>query len=55
VSTRFPSALEASLRAGEILDRHRPSPLQIATKARYRFFAQIPKRLRGEPRERRLP
>jgi predicted metal-dependent phosphoesterase TrpH len=50
-----PGSLAARIRDGEILDRHRASLLQIATKARYRFFAEIPKRLRGEPRRRRLP
>jgi predicted metal-dependent phosphoesterase TrpH len=49
------AALVARLREGQIVDRHRRSSSQIATKARYRFFAQIPKRLRGEPRRRRLP
>lgn len=50
-----PVALVERLRLGRILDRRRPSPLQIATKARYRFFAEIPKRVRGEARRRRLP
>jgi predicted metal-dependent phosphoesterase TrpH len=50
-----PESLLERLRQGEILDRHRSSALQIATKARYRFFAEIPKRLRGDPRKRRLP
>lgn len=49
-----PASLLERLRLGEIVDRHRSSSLQIATKARYRFFAEIPKRLRGEPRRRRL-
>jgi predicted metal-dependent phosphoesterase TrpH len=46
-------ALPNRLRAGFVIDRHRNSALQIATKARYRFFAEIPRRLRGEPRRRR--
>ncbi len=50
-----PRSLLARLGDGEIVDRHRPSMLQIATKARYRFLAEIPKRLRREPRRRRLP
>jgi predicted metal-dependent phosphoesterase TrpH len=50
-----PASLVDRLREGRIVDRHRPSSLQIATKARHRFFAEIPKRVRGEPRRRRLP
>jgi predicted metal-dependent phosphoesterase TrpH len=50
-----PASLLERLRLGAIVDRHRASALQIATKARYRFFAEIPKRLRGEPWPRRLP
>jgi predicted metal-dependent phosphoesterase TrpH len=46
-------ALLGRLREGFVVDRHRNSALQIATKARYRFFAEIPRRLRGEPRKRR--
>ena len=48
------AALPGRLRESVVVDRHRSSVAQIATKARYRFFAEIPKRLRGEPRRRRL-
>ncbi len=48
------AGLPGRLRESVVVDRHRSSVAQIATKARYRFFAQIPKRLRGEPRRRRL-
>lgn len=50
-----PVALPGRLRHGVVIDRHRSSVAQIATKARYRFFAEIPRRLRGEPRKRRYP
>jgi hypothetical protein len=50
-----PALLPERLRQGVVIDRHRSSLAQIATKARYRFFAEIPRRLRGEPRRRRLP
>lgn len=50
-----PASLLERLPLGRIVDRRRPSPCQIATKARYRFFAELPKRVRGEPRRRRLP
>ena len=50
-----PASLVERLRLGRIVDNRRPSSLQIATKARHRFFAEIPKRVRGEPRRRRLP
>ncbi len=54
-----PGPLEATsvlerLRDAVIVDRHRSSLSQIATKARYRFLAEIPRRLRGEPRGSRL-
>lgn len=49
------AALPGRLRQGVVIDRHRSSVAQIATKARYRFFAEIPRRLRGEPRRRRFP
>jgi predicted metal-dependent phosphoesterase TrpH len=49
-----PAALVARLRQGVLVDRHRPSLAQIATKSRHRFFGEIPRRLRGEPRKRRL-
>ncbi len=49
------AALPERLRQGIVLDRHRSSVAQIATKARYRFLAEIPRRLRREPRRRRLP
>jgi predicted metal-dependent phosphoesterase TrpH len=48
-----PRSLVERLRDGVVVDRHRSSVLQIATKARYRFFAEIPRRIRGEPRKRR--
>jgi len=48
-----PASLAARLRDGVVVDRHRSSALQIATKARYRFFAELPRRIRGEPRKRR--
>lgn len=48
-----PGSLLERLREGIVVDRHRSSVLQIATKARYRFFAEIPRRLRREPRKRR--
>jgi predicted metal-dependent phosphoesterase TrpH len=50
-----PAALVERLRQGRIVDRRRPSSLQLATKARYRVFAEIPRRVRGGPRRRRLP
>jgi predicted metal-dependent phosphoesterase TrpH len=50
-----PESLLALLRQGTLVDNHRSSCAQIATKARYRFFAEIPRRVRGEPRRRRLP
>jgi predicted metal-dependent phosphoesterase TrpH len=50
-----PASLVERLRAGVIVDRHRSSVLQIATKARYRFFAEIPRRVRREPRRLRFP
>jgi predicted metal-dependent phosphoesterase TrpH len=50
-----PSSLVERLRHAMVVDRHRSSVLQIATKARYRFFAEIPRRLRGQPRRRRFP
>jgi predicted metal-dependent phosphoesterase TrpH len=50
-----PEGLLERLRRGVIIDRHRNSLAQIATKARYRFFAEIPRRARREPRRRRLP
>jgi predicted metal-dependent phosphoesterase TrpH len=50
-----PASLVERLRHGLIVDRHRRSVLQIATKARHRFFAEIPRRLRQEPRKRRYP
>jgi predicted metal-dependent phosphoesterase TrpH len=49
------AALPERLREGVVVDRHRSSVAQIATKARYRFFAEIPRRLRGEPRRSRYP
>jgi predicted metal-dependent phosphoesterase TrpH len=48
-----PQSVLERLREGIVIDRHRSSALQIATKARYRFFAEIPRRLRAEPRKRR--
>jgi predicted metal-dependent phosphoesterase TrpH len=48
-----PASLLERLRHGVVVDRHRSSALQIATKARHRFFAEIPRRLRGEPRKSR--
>ncbi len=55
-----PGPLEAGpflerLGEGFVVDRHRSSAMQIATKARYRFFAEIPRRVRGEARKQRLP
>ena len=49
------ASLLARLGHGTVVDHHRRSWAQIATKTRYRFFAEIPRRLRGEPRRRRLP
>jgi hypothetical protein len=49
------AALPERLRQGIVLDRHRSSVAQVATKARYRFFAEIPRRLRREPPRQRLP
>ena len=43
------------LRDGVIVDRHRSSVAQIATKARYRLAGGIAPRLRGERPKRRLP
>ena len=50
-----PESLLERLWAGRIVDHHRPSSLQIATKAHYRILAELPRRARGEPRRRRLP
>lgn len=50
-----PESLLERLPLGRIVDRRRPSSHQLATKARHRFFAEIPKRVRGEARRRRLP
>jgi predicted metal-dependent phosphoesterase TrpH len=50
-----PASLLERLREGLVVDRHRHSVLQIATKARHRFFAELPRRVRREPRRRRLP
>jgi predicted metal-dependent phosphoesterase TrpH len=50
-----PASLVARLREGVLVDRRRGSVLQLCTKARYRFFAEIPRRIRREPRRRRLP
>jgi predicted metal-dependent phosphoesterase TrpH len=50
-----PQAVLERLREGIIVDRHRSSIAQIATKARYRFFAELTRRARREPRRRRLP
>jgi hypothetical protein len=50
-----PASLPERLRVGVIVDRHRNSLAQIATKSRHRFFAEIPRRLRREPRRLRLP
>lgn len=47
------ASLVERLRHAVVVDRHRPSVLQIATKARYRFFAELPRRIRREPRKRR--
>jgi predicted metal-dependent phosphoesterase TrpH len=55
-----PGPLEAGpllerLAAGVVVDRHRSSVLQIATKARYRFFREIGRRARGQPKRPRFP
>jgi predicted metal-dependent phosphoesterase TrpH len=50
-----PGALVERLRRGRIVDRRRASSLQLATKARYRVVAEIPRRVRGETRRTRLP
>jgi predicted metal-dependent phosphoesterase TrpH len=50
-----PTSLLERLADGVVVDHHRRSLLQIATKARHRFFAEIPRRARREPRRRRLP
>jgi predicted metal-dependent phosphoesterase TrpH len=50
-----PASLRERLESAIVVDRHRSSVLQIATKARYRFFAEIPRRLRRAPRRRRVP
>jgi predicted metal-dependent phosphoesterase TrpH len=50
-----PASLRERLGSAIVIDRHRSSVLQIATKARYRFFAEIGKRIRREPRQRRFP
>jgi predicted metal-dependent phosphoesterase TrpH len=50
-----PASLLERLADGVVVDRHRRSLLQIATKARHRFFAEVPRRARREPRKRRLP
>ena len=48
-------SLVGRLRDGILVDRHRSSTRQLATKARYRVAAEIPRRLRGEPLRRRRP
>jgi predicted metal-dependent phosphoesterase TrpH len=50
-----PADLLERVRSGLIVDQHRLSMAQIATKARHRFFAELPRRLRGQPRKRRYP
>jgi len=50
-----PAGVLAGLRAGILVDRHRRSVAQIATKTRYRFVAEIPRRVRREPRRLRRP
>lgn len=50
-----PPGLLERLGQGVVVDRHRSSIAQIATKARYRLFAEIGRRVRREPRRRRLP
>jgi predicted metal-dependent phosphoesterase TrpH len=50
-----PHGLVERLRDGVVVDRHRSSIAQLATKARYRLFAEIGRRARREPRRRRLP
>ena len=45
----------ARLREGLIVDHHRSSLAQLATKIRYRGVRQIARRVAGEPRGRRLP
>lgn len=50
-----PASLLARLREGVLVDRHRPSLGILATKARHRVGGGIGRRLRGEPRPRRLP
>jgi predicted metal-dependent phosphoesterase TrpH len=50
-----PASVLARIAEGELVDDHRASWAQIATKARYRFFAEIPRRIRGEQRRSRLP
>lgn len=50
-----PASLLERLPLGRIVDNRRSSSRQIATKARHRCFAELPKRVRGEPRRRRLP
>ncbi len=47
-------ALLERLRRGIVVDEHRNSIAQIATKIYYRTVAEVPRRLRGE-RRRRLP
>jgi predicted metal-dependent phosphoesterase TrpH len=49
------AALPERLRDGIVLDRHRNSLAQLATKAYYRTVPEVPRRLRGEPRRRRRP
>jgi predicted metal-dependent phosphoesterase TrpH len=50
-----PASLAARLGEGVLVDRRRGSFFQLAAKTHYRVFAEIPRRLRGEPRRRRLP
>jgi predicted metal-dependent phosphoesterase TrpH len=50
-----PASLRERLGSAVVVDRHRSSVLQVATKARYRFFAEIGKRARREPRPQRFP
>lgn len=48
-------SLPERLASGVIVDHHRSSVALIATKARHRGLDELPRRLRGEPRRRRLP
>jgi predicted metal-dependent phosphoesterase TrpH len=50
-----PASLRERLGSAIVVDRHRRSAMQIATKARYRFFGEIARRARRGPKQQRFP